>query len=140
MQFLDAPTVEESIARCRLLVSMATLIAVYLDPSQPLITHWRPLDTGAFVIDPLVLALLGAYFCFGLCILMLRREVLQQPWVSTTCIWCDVAFGAALGVFTEGATGASGVVLLFAVIEASSTSGLRRARNIPMIPSRATGR
>jgi len=122
-----APSIEDSIARCRVLLSVATLVTAFVDPSKPLIAKWMPLSTGSFAIDPLVLAVLGAYGCFSLGILALSREVLREPWVSTVCIWCDIACGAAIEVFTEGTTGLAGVVFLFAVLEAALTSGLRRA-------------
>lgn len=119
--------IEDSIPRCRLVLSVATLITAFVDPSKPLITKWVPLLTGRFVIDPLVLAIFGAYLCFSLGILSLPRALVRQPRISTLCIWCDVAFGAAAEVLTEGTTGLAGVVFLFAVLEAALTTGLRRA-------------
>jgi len=133
MQAVSAPAIERSIARCRVLLAATTIVAVYVDPSTPLISHWIPVVTGSFTMDPRALAILLPFLTMSLAILALPNDVLQQPRLSTFCIWCDVAFGVAIGVFTEGPTGLAGVVFLFAVMEAASTSGLRRALVITVV-------
>src|SRR5579862_2847042 len=125
--FTAAPAIERSLARCRLALALMTLLVVYLDPSEPLMARWVPIPSGIFTLDPYTLTILTAYLCFSVGVLALPRDLLKEHRVSSICMWCDAAFGAAVAFFTEGATSPSGTMFLFAVMEAASIDGMRRA-------------
>jgi len=56
---------ERSIARCRLLLSVIALIAVYVDPTGPTLMPWLDLGGGRFAIDPHVLSVMGGHLLYS---------------------------------------------------------------------------
>jgi hypothetical protein len=55
------PQLEQNIARCRVILSLAAIAAVYIDPAEPLLSRWIPLVSGAFVMDFRLAAVVGAH-------------------------------------------------------------------------------
>jgi signal transduction histidine kinase len=104
-----------SIARARIALSVATLLAIYVDPAIG----------GLFVIDARTLAILLAYLAYGLLVHeAVRRNVLpaRLPALSVTL---DVLFAVLLAIFTEGHTSPAFAFFAFAIIAASTRAGFR---------------
>ncbi len=128
MPRLDSPRIERSVARCRLVLSIAALAAVFIDPTQPVLTRWFPLTGGSFTINPYALAVMGTYLCYSLIIIaVVDREPFSLGRFSLFTTWADVAFGTAVAAFTEGITSPFHAFFAFAVVEAGLTAGFRRA-------------
>jgi signal transduction histidine kinase len=120
--------IDWSIARCRLVLSVTALIAVFIDPTAPMFSRWIPITSGLFLIDPNALAVLAAHFCYSVTVVyVLGRGRVPAPRLATITTWVDVLFGAAVAMFTEGATSPFYAFFAFAVMEAGLMNGLRRA-------------
>ena len=53
--------VERIIAHCRVILSVAAFVTVYIDPTRPTLTRWMPLTGGPFTLDPWALAVMIAH-------------------------------------------------------------------------------
>lgn len=121
------PFVERSIARCRVALSVGALVAVFIDPTAPLISRWIPLRSGSFAIDPYALAVMAAHLCYSLALLYALNHRIGSPArMASVSTWADVLFGAAIAVLTEGVTSPFYAFFAFAVFETGLRSGLRR--------------
>lgn len=125
--------IEQNFARCRLILSVVALVAVYIDPTEPIATRWIPLTSGPFMIDPWALAIMGTHLCYSTLVLVLPRAVVASPRVLTLTTWCDVFFSAAIAVVTEGGTSPFFTFFAFAVMEAGLTAGFRRALTVTAV-------
>lgn len=126
MNVIATSDIERSIARCRLFLSVGALAAVFVDPTEPILTRWIPLTGGSFVIDPYALATLTVHLCYSLIMIAVvsRRSVsLARLATITTC--GDVLFGAAIAAFTEGITSPFYAFFAFAVVETGLRAGFR---------------
>src|SRR5262245_32719256 len=122
------PQLEQNIARCRIVLSIAALVAVYIDPAEPLLSRWIPLVSGAFVMDHRLALVMFAHFAYSLSIqFMLSRGRIPLRHIVLPTIWIDVLFGAAIGTLTEGATSPAYPFFAFAVLAAGLRAGLRQA-------------
>ncbi len=120
--------IEQNIARCRLILSVAAFVAVYVDPTEPLLSRWIPLTTGSFVMDPLLWVLMGAHLAYSLAVyIVLWRERDSPGRVALQTMWGDVLFGVAIAMLTEGATSPFYVFFAFAVVAVGLRAGLRPA-------------
>lgn len=119
---------EQNIARCRLALSLGALAAVYADPTQPFLSRWIPMVTGPFVMDPSVLAVMGAHLAYSVSVYVgLAHARLSPDAVATKTMWGDVLFGAAIGALTEGVTSPFFLFFAFAVVVVGLRAGLRTA-------------
>src|SRR6516162_88136 len=59
-------SIDRNIARCRLILSIAAIAAMYIDPAEPLLSRWIPLVSGPFVMDPRLTAVLAAHLTYSL--------------------------------------------------------------------------
>lgn len=117
-----------SIARCRLLLSIIALIAVYVDPTQPNLLPWLALGGGGFKIDPRVLAVMGGHICYSIFVYWsFARGLVSSRRLANVTSWADVAFGAVIVVFTEGTSSPFWAYFVFAVIAAGAHGGFRRS-------------
>ncbi|HVO26532.1 MAG TPA: histidine kinase [Candidatus Margulisiibacteriota bacterium] len=122
------PPLEKNIARCRLVLSVAAFVAVYVDPTEPLLSRWIPLQSGPFVIDPRLLAVLIAHFAFSLLVYIgFTGKPVWSPRAAARTVWIDVMFGAAMATLTEGVTSPAYPFFAFAVVTAGLRQGLRQA-------------
>jgi signal transduction histidine kinase len=120
--------IERTIARCRIVLSVAAFIAVYIDPNLPTLTRWLPLTGGPFMLDPLALAVMLSHLVYSVTIYLLERwRVVSVRRIAVVSTWMDVAFGAAILLVTEGANSPFYVFFAFAVLAASFRAGLRLA-------------
>jgi len=122
------PHTEDGIARCRIGLSLIALVAIFIDPTEPLLSHWIPLTSGHFAIDPYVLTLMGLHLTYSVAVYV----AMACAWVSPTrvgagTLWVDVAFGAAIAMVTEGVTSPFYPFFAFAVMSAGLRSGFRQA-------------
>src|SRR5512143_1580128 len=123
-----SPQLEQNIARCRLVLSIAAFVAVYVDPTEPLLSRWIPLQSGPFVMDPRLVCVLIAHFTYSLVFYLgsVGRR-LWSPRVAARTVWIDVFFGAAMATLTEGVTSPAYPFFAFAVVSAGLRGGLREA-------------
>src|SRR6185369_3088524 len=113
---------EYTIARCRVVLSVAAMIVIYVDPETPIIAQWIPFVSGRFVMDPRLFAVVSAHVVYSVVIFFgLRRHWVLPEGLLARTVWTDVLFGCAIAVMTEGVTGPSYPFFAFAVV----TSGMR---------------
>src|SRR5579862_3685707 len=122
--------IQQSLARCRVILTFVALCAVYVDPTEPIITRRIPLTYGPYTIDPLVLTIMGAYLGYGLFMLARLRVAVLSPRAVMLATWTDVGFAAAIGVVTEGGSSPFFSVFCFAAMEAALTVGIRRTLSV----------
>jgi signal transduction histidine kinase len=128
MTATGVPQLEQNIARCRIVLSMAAIVAVYIDPAEPLLSRWIPLVSGAFVMDFRLAVVMFAHLAYSLFVdAALRRAWVSQRRVVLPTIWIDVLFGAAIGTLTEGPTSPAYPFFAFAVLAAGLRAGQRQA-------------
>jgi len=122
------PQLEQNIARCRLVLSAAAFVAVYADPTVPLLSRWIRLESGPFVMDPRLLAVMVAHFTYSLILYVGSVGTrLWSPHAAARTVWVDVLFGAAMATLTEGVTSPAYPFFAFAVVSAGLRGGLRQA-------------
>ena len=118
--------IERTIARCRVILSVSALIAVYIDPTRPTLTRWLPLTGGPFMLDPLALAVMLSHLVYSLSLYVLEhRRVLTASRIAVVSTWMDVLFGTLIALVTEGANSPFYVFFTFAVLAAAFRAGLR---------------
>lgn len=119
---------EQNIARCRLVLSIAAFVALYVDPTEPLLSRWIPLETGPFVMDPRLLTVIAGHCTYSLLLYVgLTRAHLSPARIAARTMWVDVLFGAAIAILTEGVTSPAYPFFAFAVVAAGLRAGLRQA-------------
>jgi signal transduction histidine kinase len=130
----DLEHMEYTIARCRLVLSIAALVVVYVDPEAPLLAQWIPFVSGRFVMDPRVFAVMAANVVYSVLIYVgLRRGWALPPGFLARTVWTDVLFGTAIAVMTEGVTGPSYPFFAFAVVTSGMRGGLRQALTVTAV-------
>ena len=67
------PQLEQNIARCRVILSLAAIAAVYIDPAEPLLSRWVPLVSGAFVMDVRLASVMLAHFAYSVSVYLALR-------------------------------------------------------------------
>jgi signal transduction histidine kinase len=128
MDVQNPPQIESRIARCRLILSVVALGAVFADPTTPFLSAWYPLTSGRFIIDPNVLLVMGFHLVFSITVYAAAtRQWVPQRYLTTPTMWLDVLLGGAIAIMTEGATSPFYAFFAFAVIVAGFRSGLHEA-------------
>ena len=118
--------IERTIAQCRVILSVAALVTVYIDPTRPTLTRWTPLTGGPFMLDPWALAVMIAHLVYSIATdLVLRGGFVSATRIATVSTWADVLFGGAIALVTEGANSPFYVFFAFAVLAAGFRAGLR---------------
>jgi len=128
MRLPNPPHVEDHIARCRVILSVVALIAVYVDPTTPYVAPWFGISKGRFTMDPYVFVVMGVHLAYS--IFVYRAAV--QSWFEPNrlALWtvcADVALGGAIALMTEGATSPFSAYFTFAVVVSGFRAGLRQA-------------
>lgn len=115
--------IERNIARCRIVLSAAALVTVFVDPTRPTLTRW---PGGPFTLDPRALAVLLAYVVYALAIAVtLARRLTRPARVAVLSTSADVVFAAAIALVTEGANSPAYVFFAFAILAAGLRAGFR---------------
>ncbi|HZR83259.1 MAG TPA: histidine kinase [Candidatus Binatia bacterium] len=118
---------EHNIARCRVLLSLAAMIVVYVDPEEPLIARWIPFSWGAFHMDPRLLMVMAGHLTYSTMVYLGRGGFLSSMRAAAITTWVDVLFAVAIGTMTEGVTGPSYPFFAFAVVTSGLRGGMRQA-------------
>jgi signal transduction histidine kinase len=133
MNVLNPPQIESRIARCRLILSVVALGAVFVDPTTPFVSAWFPLESGQFTIDPNVLLVMGLHLVFSLTVYAAATWQWVAPrYLTTPTMWMDVMLGGAIAFVTEGATSPFYAFFAFAVVVAGFRAGLRAAMRVTL--------
>jgi signal transduction histidine kinase len=118
--------IEGNIARCRVTLSVAAIIAVYIDPTRPTLMRWFPLTWGPFWLDPYALALMLSHLAYSVTVyFILVRSAAAPRRVALASTWADVLFGVLIALVTEGTNSPFYVFFAFAVMAAGFRAGLR---------------
>jgi signal transduction histidine kinase len=120
--------IERNLARCRVILSVAAIATVYIDPEIPLMSQWIHWTSGPFALDPRFLAVMAAHLTYSIVVYLATREdwPLASSFVART-VWVDVGFAVVIAMMTEGLTSPSYPFFAFAVLTAGLRSGLRQA-------------
>jgi len=128
-----ASTMEASIARCRLLLSLISIVAIYVDPTEPTFP-WLGLRGGEFAIDPYTLSVMTVHLLYSLTVYyILARDLAPPQRIASFTIVADVSIGVAIVVCTEGISSPFGAFFVFAVITAGCHGGFRRAITVTTV-------
>ncbi len=115
---------EHHIARGRILLSLAAIVSVYVDPTTPDLTHWIAVRGGLFMIDGHALAILILHGLYAVGIYAAQAGwPAHQAWISRWSIAFDVLFGVAVAVVTEGATSPAYAFFAFGILAVGCRSG-----------------
>lgn len=132
---MDASTLDKGylhtgrgIASCRVFLSVAAILAVYIDPTQPVLTRWLPLTGGAFVVNPFAAAVLGSHVAYSLLFTILQDgESHNSQLIVNFSVVLDVLFAVAIALVTEGVTSPFFAFFSFAVLAIGLQRGMRAA-------------
>jgi len=128
---------ELTVARCRVLLSVFAVLAIYVDPTPPVMLPWLQLRGGPFAIDPYTLAILAAHLASSLTIYAgLARGVFTPQAVGAVTTWTDVLFAGAIAAVTEGVSSPFYVFFVFSIIASGFRYGTRR---VTVVIAAATG-
>jgi signal transduction histidine kinase len=120
---------EHNIARCRVVLSIAAILVVYIDPEEPLLARWIPFVYGAFRMDPRLFVAMAGYVAYSVMVYLGLGRVFPER-VATFTTWADVAFAVAIGTMTEGVTGPSYPFFAFAAVSSGLRGGLHQAMTV----------
>jgi signal transduction histidine kinase len=122
-RFLD---IERNIARCRIVLSVVGIMAVYLDPTPPAFSTRTPVAHGPFSIDPSAFAVMVSHLAYSLTLYIALAYPLASPRrLQAIATWGDVLFGPAIALFTEGTTSPFYAFFVFAVLAVGFRGGFR---------------
>lgn len=123
---------ERSIARCRVVLSIAAFLVVYIDPAEPLVGRWIQFVSGAFAMDPRLFAVMVVHLTYSLAAYALVGRVSLARSASFTT-WADVVFAVILGAMTQGVTGPSYLFFTFAVVASGLRGGYRQVTVVTLV-------
>jgi signal transduction histidine kinase len=128
----DSRRIERNIAQCRGLLSIAAPLAIYVDPTQPMLTpRFFELGWGSFFIDPRALAILLSHVVYSVAIFALvQNPRTRLARIVTVSTWGDVLFAGAIAFVTEGTNSPFYVYFLFAVLAAGVRGSFRTALGV----------
>ena len=122
------PQTEHNIARCRVVLSIAAILVVYIDPEEPLLAHSIPFTNGPFTMDSRLFVVMAAYIIYSAMVyLSLLGKRVLSPRLAARTIWVDVLFAVTLATMTEGVTSPAYPFFAFAVVASGLRGGLRQA-------------
>ncbi len=125
MTHTRSPDIERNIAQCRVMLSIAAFVAVYIDPTRPTLSL-VPLTGGPFMLDPWALAVMLSHLAYSVAMFLTVRGRIVGPARAAVVSTCaDVLFGASIALVTEGANSPFYVFFAFAVLAAGFRAGLR---------------
>lgn len=122
------PQMEHNIARCRVVLSIAAILVVYIDPEEPLLAHSIPFTNGPFTMDSRLFVVMATYIIYSAMIYLslLGKRALSSRLAART-MWVDVLFAVTLATMTEGVTSPAYPFFAFAVVASGLRGGLRQA-------------
>ena len=118
--------IERAIAQCRLILSVAGPLTVYLDPTEP--TLVRLVGGTAFYIHPYALGVMMLHLAYSTATYAaLGRGWVTPGKVAVVSTWGDVLFGTAVALMTEGHNSPFFLYFAFAVLAAGLRGTFRTA-------------
>ncbi|HXC50020.1 MAG TPA: histidine kinase [Candidatus Limnocylindrales bacterium] len=128
MSLPNPPQIEDRIARCRVILSVIALAAVFIDPTVPYVSSWMPIAKGRFTIDARVFIVMATHLVYSVFVYLAAvREWFPPSRLATWTVCADVVLGGAIALMTEGATSPFSAFFAFAVVVSGFRSGLRQA-------------
>lgn len=123
---------EHNIARCRVVLSLAASVALYIDAETPLLARWIHFPNGPYTMDPRLFVVMATHLTYSVLIYMgLGRAYPQR--LATVTTWVDVVFGVAIATMTEGVSGPAYPLFAFAVVASALRGGLRQATRVTTV-------
>jgi signal transduction histidine kinase len=127
----DLLPMERNIARCRMVLSLAAILVVYIDPETPLLSRWVPFVSGRFMVDARLLAVMATHVVYSIAVYgALHAGRAVSPRLLDATVWADVLFAVAVTTMTEGVTGPSYPFFAFAVVASGLRGGFRHAMRV----------
>jgi signal transduction histidine kinase len=125
---------ERQIAATRIVLSVVTIVSVYVDPTQPVLTRWFSLTGGPFAIDAVALTAMTVHLVYaGAIYCAVTWRVGAPGTLSSVATILDILFGAAVALVTEGATSPAYVFFAFAILAVGCRSGLRATLGVAAV-------
>src|SRR5213080_747513 len=121
----DMLDIERKVARCRILLSLFALAAIYLDPINPIVIGQFGSPGGLLRIDAHALIVLGAHLGYSLAVVVSLSIGLVPRGIVAITTGADVLFGAVIALFAQGVSSPFYVFFAFAVIAAGARGGFR---------------
>jgi len=121
----DMLDTERKVARCRILLSLFAMAAIYIDPIGPILIRNYGFANGPLRVDQYALVVLGAHLGYSLAVFFSLGIGLVPQGIVAITTGADVLFGAAIALFTQGASSPFYVFFAFAVIAAGVRGGFR---------------
>jgi len=118
---------ETNIARCRVVLSVAAILVVYIDPETPLLARWIPFVSGRFTMDPRLVIVMAMHLTYSVVMYVGLGQRVIPVHVAALTTWVDMIFGVAIATMTEGVTGPGYPFFAFAVVSSGLRGGLRQA-------------
>jgi signal transduction histidine kinase len=116
--------VERAVVQCRLILSFAGPLTVYLDPTEP--TLMRTMGGAAFSIHPYALAVMVGHLCYSVVLYVaLVHAGVPARRIANISVAGDVLFGTAVALMTEGHNSPFFLYFAFAVLAAGMRGTFR---------------
>ncbi|MCC6765677.1 MAG: hypothetical protein IT293_13535 [Deltaproteobacteria bacterium] len=126
MVILAPAPIERHIVLGRVILSVAAIVSVWIDPTTPSLSHWVRVTGGLFMIDGPALAVLSAHLAYALgCWRLDVARPARGERRARLSVVADVLFGVAVAIVTEGATSPAYVFFAFAILAAGARAGAR---------------
>jgi len=123
----DMLDIERKVARCRILLSLFAMAAIYADPVVPILLPDVRFEGATFRVGAQALTVLGAYLGYSLAVYGSLVIGLVPRGIVAITTWADILFGALIALSTQGAASPFYVFFAFAVIGAGVRGGFRFA-------------
>ena len=124
---------EHNIARCRVVLSLAACVVVYIDVETPVLARWIPFVTGEFTMDPRVFLVMASHFTYSLLMYLGAGQRLFGERAGSVATWVDVVFAVVLTAMTAGVTGPGYPFFAFAVVSSGLRGGLEQAMRVTTV-------
>lgn len=116
MKHFQFDSLDLSVARARMFLSLAGMLSLYIDPTTA---------GGLFHLAGLVLPILLAHLAYSIFLYIARKRRWAAAALGNAAIACDLLFAAAIAFLTEGETSPSYVFFVFAIVAAGVRPGSR---------------
>lgn len=116
---------ESNIARGRIVLSVVTVLSVFIDPTTPHLAAWVHVNSGPFAIDGHLFQILCVHLAFAIGIQIACRRGADLAFVTMLSNVFDVVFAIVVTLFTEGPTTPSFVFFAFVIVAVGCRSDFR---------------
>lgn len=125
--------VEGGIARCRLVLSLVTVGALWLNHTRPPGSTWTTGDLVPFGFNTITVAVCGIHLVYSIALYMLAHEPAPRPRLAVVSTAADAVFAVAVGFATEGRGIPLFVFFTFAVGVLGLRTGFHRVVTVTAI-------